>query len=70
MSATIHPTAMLGDGVIGVVLGHAPQHLAHRQSRGGVRIGHRNVFREYATVHRAIAPEGATVIGDDNPRAP
>lgn len=51
---------------MGAVLGHAPQHLAHQQSRGGVRIGARNVFREYATVHRSIYHDGQTLIGDDN----
>lgn len=51
---------------MGAVLGHAPQHLKHLASRGTVRIGARNVFREYATVHRSIADDGATVIGDDN----
>lgn len=51
---------------MGAVLGHAPQHLAHQDSRGGVRIGARNVFREYVTVHRSIHDDGTTVIGDDN----
>ncbi len=51
---------------MGAVLGHAPQHLAHQDSRGGTRIGARNVFREYATVHRSMRDDGETVIGDDN----
>src|SRR5690606_40758134 len=32
----------------------------------GVRIGARNVFREYVTIHAATAPEGFTILGDDN----
>lgn len=51
---------------MGAVLGHAPQHLAHQGSRGGVRIGARNVFREYATVHRSIKDDGWTEIGEGN----
>lgn len=59
----------LGEGNqvhMGAVLGHAPQHLAHQDSRGGLRIGARNVFREYATVHRSMRDDGQTLIGDDN----
>lgn len=50
----------------GALLGGAPQHLAYQRSRGGVRIGDRNVFREYATVHRSMDDDRETVIGHDN----
>lgn len=59
----------LGEGNevhMGAVLGHAPQHLAHQGSRGGVTIGARNIFREYTTVHRSIHHDQATTIGDEN----
>lgn len=51
---------------MGAVLGHEPQDL-HFQAgtRSYLRIGDRNVFREYCTVHRGTQPESGTVIGDD-----
>lgn len=49
-----------------VVIGGAPQHVARPAHVGGVRIGHRNVFREHSTVHRALHAEGHTSIGDGN----
>jgi len=51
---------------IGAVLGHEPQDLKFdRATVSYLRIGDRNVFREYTTVHRATEPETATVIGSD-----
>jgi len=50
----------------GTVLGGRPQHIARHPQWGNVRIGARNMIREHVTVHRAMAPEGTTVIGDDN----
>ena len=51
---------------IGAVLGHEPQDLKFdRACRSYLRIGDRNLFREYATVHRGSNPESATVIGND-----
>ncbi len=51
----------------GVVLGEIPQHLAYDPaSRTGVRIGNKNTFREYATVHRAFEPDHDTILGDEN----
>ena len=46
-------------------LGHDPQVKGNAGPFGAVRIGRRNVFREFAQVHRSMAPDGATVIGDD-----
>ena len=46
-------------------LGHAPQVKGNAGPFGALRIGRRNVFREFAQVHRSMAPDGATVIGDD-----
>jgi UDP-N-acetylglucosamine acyltransferase len=52
---------------IGAVLGHEPQDVKFdRTCRSYLRIGDRNIFREYCTVHRGSAPESATVIGDDS----
>lgn len=53
----IHPGAVLGD---------APQDKAYGGAETYLRIGDRNVFREYAQVHRGTAPGSSTVIGNDN----
>jgi UDP-N-acetylglucosamine acyltransferase len=48
------------------VIGGAPQHVARPEDIGGVRIGDHNVFREYATVHRALKPGTVTAVGNHN----
>ena len=48
------------------VVGGAPQHAARPQQVGRVVIGDHNVFREYVTIHRALKPEAATVVGSHN----
>lgn len=53
----IHPGAVLGD---------APQDRAYQGQETYLKIGDRNIFREYAQVHRGTAPGSATVIGNDN----
>lgn len=51
---------------VGAVIGHEPQDVKFTPStRSFLRIGDRNIFREYCTVHRATDPESATVIGND-----
>lgn len=51
---------------MGAVIGHEPQDLKFDRSRRTyLRIGDRNVFREYCNVHRGTEPESATVIGND-----
>jgi len=51
---------------MGAVIGHEPQDLKFDRSvRSYLKIGDRNVFREYCTVHRGTEPESATIIGDD-----
>lgn len=51
---------------MGAVIGHEPQDLKFdRMCRSYLRIGDRNVFREYCSVHRGTEPDSATVIGDD-----
>jgi UDP-N-acetylglucosamine acyltransferase len=47
-------------------IGGKTQDLKFKGGNPGVRIGARNVFREYYTVHAATAAEGFTTIGDDN----
>jgi UDP-N-acetylglucosamine acyltransferase len=48
------------------VIGGLPQHVRCPEQTGRVQIGQGNTFREYVTVHRALKPETATVIGDTN----
>ena len=50
----------------GAVLGGPPQDLKFKGERSYVRIGDRNLIREYVTIHRATGEEQATQIGDDN----
>ena len=51
---------------MGAVIGHEPQDLKFdRACRSYLKIGDRNVFREYCTVHRGTEPESATIIGDN-----
>ena len=51
---------------MGAVIGHEPQDLKFDRSiRSYLRIGDRNVFREYTTVHRGTEPDSATIIGND-----
>jgi len=51
---------------MGAVIGHEPQDVKFdRTCRSYLRIGDRNVFREYCTVHRGTEPESATVIGNE-----
>ena len=53
----IHPGAVLGD---------APQDKAYSGAESYLKIGDRNVFREFVQVHRGTAPGSATVVGSDN----
>ena len=53
----IHPGAALGD---------APQDRAYRGEESYLRIGDRNIFREYVQVHRGTTQGSSTVIGSDN----
>lgn len=56
------------DNVIhyGAVLGDTPQDVGYAGGDTRVRIGDRNVFREYSQVHRGTKPGTETVIGDRN----
>jgi len=50
----------------GVAIGGAPMDTKYRGEDTEVRIGSGNTFFEYATVHRAIGPGNATIVGDRN----
>jgi UDP-N-acetylglucosamine acyltransferase len=47
-------------------IGGKTQDLKYKGGRPGVRIGNRNVFREYVTVHAATNDGEFTIVGDDN----
>lgn len=49
----------------GAVLGGPPQHLHMPENPGTVVIGSNNTIRENVTVHRALATDAVTSIGDD-----
>lgn len=49
------------------VLGFEPQDLKYHGERTVLKIGSRNVFREFSTVHRGtVTGRGETVVGDEN----
>ncbi|MBI4460673.1 MAG: acyl-ACP--UDP-N-acetylglucosamine O-acyltransferase [Acidobacteria bacterium] len=50
----------------GVVLGNDPEDKHFTGARSYLKIGHRNIFREYSSASRGTPPESATIIGDDN----
>jgi len=50
----------------GAVIGGAPQDRAYKGQETYLRIGDRNIVREYTQIHRGTAAGSATVIGNDN----
>jgi UDP-N-acetylglucosamine acyltransferase len=50
----------------GAVIGSDPQDLKFSGGRSWVRIGDRNVVREYVTIHRATDEDDETTVGNDN----
>lgn len=51
----------------GTVLGHPPQDRKYiSDQRSYLRVGHRNIIREFVTMHLAVGEGNTTIIGDDN----
>ncbi|MBC8143871.1 MAG: acyl-ACP--UDP-N-acetylglucosamine O-acyltransferase [Armatimonadetes bacterium] len=50
----------------GAVLGGLPQDLKFKGETSYVRVGDRNMIREFVTIHRATGAEASTTVGDDN----
>lgn len=50
----------------GAIIGNATQDKKFKGERSYVKIGKRNVIREYVTINRATSKEGSTIIGDEN----
>jgi UDP-N-acetylglucosamine acyltransferase len=69
-----HHAAVEGNTVLGASceiypfanIGGKTQDLKYQGGSPGVRIGERNVFREYVTIHTGTAADSETVLGDDN----
>ncbi len=69
-----HHAAVEGNTVLGEAcevypfanIGAKTQDLKYQGGNPGVRIGARNVFREYVTIHTGTEAEAMTVLGDDN----
>jgi UDP-N-acetylglucosamine acyltransferase len=61
-------TELGADNVLhpGAVIGDEPQDLTYTGAARSVKIGNRNVFREFATVHRGSEHGDVTIMGDDN----
>jgi UDP-N-acetylglucosamine acyltransferase len=47
------------------IIGGLPQHVHIPDNPGSVVIGSNNVIRENVTIHRALVPDHATVVGDN-----
>ncbi|MCK4419435.1 acyl-ACP--UDP-N-acetylglucosamine O-acyltransferase, partial [Candidatus Aerophobetes bacterium] len=50
----------------GVVIGTLPQDVGFEKRKSFVKIGDRNIIREYTTIHRGTKAGSATRIGNDN----
>jgi UDP-N-acetylglucosamine acyltransferase len=61
-------TELGADNVLhpGAVIGDEPQDLTYTGVARSVKIGDRNVFREYSTVHRGSEHGDVTIMGNDN----
>lgn len=69
MNVYVGPGTTIGDENqihMGAVIGHLPQDLACSGGGASTRVGSRNTFREYVTIHRGTKEGSATVIGDAN----
>lgn len=59
----------IGEGTevhMGAVLGHLPQDLAFEGKKTYLRIGKKNIIREYVTIHRGTKEGTATELGNGN----
>ena len=58
----------IGEGTqvhMGAVIGNVPQDLAYKGGKTFVKIGKRNIIREYVTIHKGTTDGSSTIIGDD-----
>jgi len=67
--AHISSGTQIGEGTevhMGAVLGHTPQDFAYEEKESFLKIGKRNIIREYVTIHKGTKENSSTVIGDEN----
>jgi len=50
----------------GVIIGTLPQDIGFEKKKSFVKIGDRNLIREYTTIHRGSKEESTTSVGNDN----
>ncbi|MBQ7567437.1 acyl-ACP--UDP-N-acetylglucosamine O-acyltransferase [bacterium] len=50
----------------GVVIGTEPQDFGYHGERSFVKVGDRNILREYVTIHRGAHEDTTTIVGSDN----
>ena len=50
----------------GAIIGAEPQDVGYHGERAFVRVGDRNILREYVTIHRGAREDTETVVGSDN----
>lgn len=65
----IGPGTELGDSNtfhMNAVIGHEPQDLKFKNEPSFTKIGNKNTFREFTSIHRGTEPGTATVIGNEN----
>ena len=60
---TLGPHNEVGEAAI---LGGHPQHLKKPERLGRLVVGSHNIIREHATMHRAMQPGAATLVGEHN----
>lgn len=69
-AAQIRSGAKIGKGTFvgaGAILGSDPQFRGFDESiKSGIRVGERNILREYVTIHRSVHEGTDTILGDDN----
>ncbi|OGW74842.1 MAG: acyl-[acyl-carrier-protein]--UDP-N-acetylglucosamine O-acyltransferase [Omnitrophica bacterium RBG_13_46_9] len=51
---------------MGAVIGHLPQDLAFEGKKSYLKIGKKNIIREYVTIHRGTKEDSSTQIGDES----
>lgn len=51
---------------MGAVIGHEPQDTNYNGGKTYLKIGHRNIIREHAEIHRGTMLESSTIVGNDN----
>ncbi|PIU41238.1 MAG: acyl-ACP--UDP-N-acetylglucosamine O-acyltransferase [Candidatus Omnitrophica bacterium CG07_land_8_20_14_0_80_42_15] len=68
-NAYIYNGTEIGEGCqihVGCVIGDIPQDRAFKNEPSFVKIGRKNILREYVTIHRGTIAGSCTIIGDEN----